>query len=489
MSLRLRLTLWYTGILAATLLVVSLTVYGLLIFELNQQVDQILSARADQFSRALVLAGVNPRGDRLGQMLATFNPDTYAQFVAADGRPVSQTSNLPANWPIDRVIIHQVLTSGKRADQTFQSGGLTYRIENFPVAANNQMIGVVQLGRDITQMDASLRLLREILIFADLAGVAGAFAAGWVLAKRALKPIDRITRTARDIGQSQDFSRRVEHSNENDELGRLTQTFNEMLGQIQAAYRQIESALNAQRRFVADASHELRTPLTTIRGNIGLLSNGWQVNADDRREAIQDMAGEAERMSRLVGNLLVLARADAGLRFEKRPARVDEIIHEVIRQARVLNESVYLCTGCISVANVHGNPDYLKQLLLILVDNALKNTAAGGTVEVSNPVEGGWTKLTVRDTGKGIPADALPHIFERFYQADKSRSGGGTGLGLAIAKWIAQEHRGRIEAESTPGRGSSFTVWLPLDHQRLPEPAAPKAEKVPAGAVAPIPSL
>src|SRR5690242_1203596 len=249
-----------------------------------------------------------------------------------------------------------------------------------------------------------------------------------------------------------------------------------MLGHIQAAYHQIEDALQAQRRFVADASHELRTPLTTIRGNIGLLSLASEVSSEDRREALQDMSSEAERMSRLVGNLLVLARADAGLHIEKQPVHVQDIMQEVYRQARVLSDGVRLRLDEPQPAQVEGSPDYLKQLLLILVDNALKNTPPGGEVRLADPIENGYVRLTVQDTGKGIPADALPHIFERFYQADKSRTGGGTGLGLAIAKWIAEEHGGHIEAQSELGAGSTFTVWLPHNgHAPEPEPITPGA--------------
>jgi signal transduction histidine kinase len=138
-------------------------------------------------------------------------------------------------------------------------------------------------------------------------------------------------------------------------------------------------------------------------------------------------------------------------------------MQEVYRHARVLSDGVSLRLDGPQPALVEGSPDYLKQLLLILVDNALKNTPSGGEVRLANPVENGYVKLQVSDTGKGIPPDALPHIFERFYQADKSRSGGGTGLGLAIAKWIAEEHGGRIEAESKLGEGSTFTVLLPRE--------------------------
>jgi len=482
-SLRLRLTLWYTGILAAALLLVSVIVYFTMSYTLNQQANQFLAARAQQYAVALRPGGPGggPSGpgggpnrgmfvrELIASAIANANPDTYAQFVSTDGTAVSHTSNLPAGWPLEKSVIDRALNNGKPVSQTERLGDLVLRIDNFPLTTSDgQAVGVLQLGRDITQQENSLASLRELLILAGVSGILVAFAAGWVLARQALRPIGRIAQTAQDIGDSQDYARRVAYSGPNDELGQLSAAFNDMLGHIEAAYQQIENALQAQRRFVADASHELRTPLTTIRGNIGLLSSASEVSSQDRHEALQDMASEAERMSRLVSNLLVLARADAGLHIDKRPVHVDEIIQEVYRHARVLGDGIHMRLEGPDPAEVQGDPDYLKQLLLILVDNAIKNTPAGGEVCLADPVDNGFVRLTVKDTGKGIPPEALPHIFDRFYRADESRSSGGTGLGLAIAKWIAEEHGGRIDAQSQLGQGSVFTVWLPRNGHAQP---------------------
>jgi two-component system, OmpR family, sensor kinase len=473
MSLRLRLTLWYTGILAAALILVSVAVYFTLSFTLNQQTNDFLNARAQQYARALIFAGGPGPAARIREQIANFNPDTYAQFVTPDGTRFSNTSNLPSGWPVDRSVIDQALRTGHTVQQTVRLGDIWLRIDNFPLnTPDGQPFGVLQLGRDITQQESSLAGLREVLVLAGLSGIVAAFGAGWLLARQALRPIGRVAQTAQDIGDSRDFARRVAYRGPNDELGRLCSAFNNMLGHIQDAYQQIENALQAQRRFVADASHELRTPLTTIRGNIGLLSAAPEVSSQDRREALEDMSGEAERMSRLVSNLLVLARADAGLHIAKQPVHLEEVMQEVYRQARVISNGVALRLDQPQEAEVVGSPDYLKQLLLILVENAIKNTPSGGEVRLADPVENGYVRLTVSDTGRGIPAESLPHIFERFYQADKSRTGGGTGLGLAIAKWIAEEHDGRIEVQSQLGAGSTFTVWLPRNgHTPKPAPA------------------
>ena len=253
-------------------------------------------------------------------------------------------------------------------------------------------------------------------------------------------------------------------------MGRLAATFNDMLDRLQSAYaalqsanRRLEAALESQRRFVADASHELRTPLTTVRGNASLLRRFDALSPEDRQDAVAQIGAEAERMSRLVNDLLMLARADAGQLLERKPVALAPLIDDVAHQARVL------AGGKLSVsvlrlgnvdAEVRGDADALRQLLLILVDNAIKYTPAGGSVTLGLRVEQTGAnqqtaRITVIDTGAGIPREDLPHIFERFYRADRARRAGGTGLGLAIGKWIAEAHGGTISVESSPGAGST----------------------------------
>ncbi|MCA9977391.1 MAG: hypothetical protein KC413_16645, partial [Anaerolineales bacterium] len=206
--------------------------------------------------------------------------------------------------------------------------------------------------------------------------------------------------------------------------------------------------------------HELRTPLTTIRGNLDLMRH-MGVADPESMDVIQD---ELERMTRLIGDLLLLARADSGgLPLDRRPVALDNTLFEVYRQVSRLQGAVTVTVTEIDQVSVLGDADRLKQLLLILVDNAIKYTPAGGAVSLSLSRTDGWAKLQVSDTGVGIPAQDIPHIFERFYRVDKARSRaqGGSGLGLAIAKWIATAHGGWIKVESTVGEGTTFTVSLP----------------------------
>ena len=287
--------------------------------------------------------------------------------------------------------------------------------------------------------------------------------ASWLVAGRALRPLDEMATTAEDIGRTQDLSRRLPDSGTNDEVGRLQHSFNQMLRQLEDAYQRLRSALIAQRRFVADASHELRTPLTTIRGNIGLLLKREDITSEDRVAALNDIAGESERMSRMVQDLLTLARADAGYHLEKAPVDLRPIVQDVARQAQTLQPTrrIDLLDGL--PATVEGNADAIKQLLWILIDNAFKHTHEDGHIEVRLLRNGESAALTVSDDGPGIPAGDLERIFERFYQSDTARSGEGTGLGLAIARWIAREHGGRVYAANNPSGGAAFTVELPVE--------------------------
>jgi signal transduction histidine kinase len=306
-----------------------------------------------------------------------------------------------------------------------------------------------------------------------------AIGVAWLLSGLSLRPIERVTRAAREVGLSGRLDRRLAPVHSRDEIARLVDTFNHMMDRL-------EGAFTAQRRFVADASHELRTPLTTIRGNLELLRRTGAVQEPEMAEALDDVIGEAERMSRLVNGLLALARADAGHQLRRVPVRLDEMVTAVYREAQALSRGVSVHLGLLAEAEVLGDTDALKQLLLILVDNGMKYTPPGGTVTLEVRREADEVTVVVRDTGQGISPEDLPHIFERFYRSSSARASGGTGLGLAIARWIVDEHGGRILVESKPDVGSSFIVSFPavLAVARPPAPAtespASASELVPA---------
>jgi signal transduction histidine kinase len=320
--------------------------------------------------------------------------------------------------------------------------------------------GYVVAGRPDMAIAHLLATLRIFLIVGALLSLLAALAATWLVAGRALKPLVSMAGAAEEIGRTQDLSRRLPEHGADDEVGRLTTSFNRMLQQLQDAYSRLQGALAAQRRFVADASHELRTPLTTIRSNAGLMLKREDITAEDRHAALQDIADESERMSRLVQDLLMLARADAGYHLDRAPIDIRLIVQDVYRQAQKLHPTRGLELTDSAAAAINGNSDALKQLVWILVDNAVKFTPEGGHVRLGLTTQNGHVHLTVADEGPGIPETDRERIFQRFYQADPARASDGSGLGLAIAHWIAVEHGGTISARNGE-RGAVFEVELP----------------------------
>jgi len=265
-----------------------------------------------------------------------------------------------------------------------------------------------------------------------------------------------VTQVATQITRADDLSRRIPVTdNRSDEVGQLIQAFNETL-------ERLENLFTMQRRFLADVSHELRTPLTVIKGNVGLMRH---VGADE--ESLEGIDGEVDRLTRLVGDLLLLAQAESGrVPFDMAPVELDTVLLEVFQQMRVLaGDRLRVALEEIDQILVNGDRDRIKQMLLNLVGNAVQYTPNGGLVTLRLRLDGTRAHFSVTDTGPGIPAEDLPHIFERFYRGEKSRTrskGSGFGLGLSIAYWIVRNHNGLVEVDSQEGQGTTFNVWLPV---------------------------
>jgi two-component system OmpR family sensor kinase len=313
-------------------------------------------------------------------------------------------------------------------------------------------IGYLEALTPLGRLDASIQTFRITLPILGLTNLATALFGSWAIAGRALQPVARMTQTAQTITLSQDLSRRIETPTHPDELGRLAKTFNEMLSSIEAAYR-------AQQRFVSDASHELRAPLTAIQGNLELLSRHRSMPEAEHEEALAEVTREANRLSRLVA----LARADAGVPLKHCLIDLDAVVLDAFREARQLSQGQTLALDPFETVQVTGDEDRLKQLVLILLDNALKYTTASGRVTLGLQHEASGSKITVCDTGVGISHEDLPYVFERFFRADpaRGRDPAGTGLGLPIARWIVEQHGGKITLESQAGQGTVATMYLP----------------------------
>ena len=465
MSIRLRLTLLYTTILALMLAIGGTALYVTLSRVMLGSIEGALAGDA----RQLVGAG-RFRLDEIDWLARRIGASaTLFQTRDLSGAIQDRSPNLGGNeLPLSEAGLAAV-RDGRFWTEAAVIDSDRLLVHSRALATRGQIVGVIQAARSLDEYDQSLATLRMALFAGGGLGLLVAFGSGWLLAGAALRPIDRVTQTAAAIGAERDFTRRVEYNGPNDEVGRLATTFNAMLTELHAGYRQVAHALQTQRRFVGDASHELRTPLTTIRGNLELLRREPPIDPADRLAVLRDTIDETDRLSRLVGDLLALARADAGWKPALDVVPVAPLVEEVGRQARLLAPDRPIETATGGDLAVTASRDLLKQVLLILVDNALKHTPAAAAVRIVASDDGAQVALTVSDRGPGIPPEALPHLFERFYRADSARTEGGAGLGLAIAQALVETQSGTIGVESREGGGSMFTVRLP---QARPLPAS-----------------
>ena len=338
----------------------------------------------------------------------------------------------------------------------YDGPGKPPRAEDLPIDIDSPSAAIV-VARPMTDIDETLaQLLKTLMIICPLALLLSGWG-GIYLARRAFSPVEQITSTAREI-QAHDLTRRIEvHSA--DELGRLAATINDMLERLAGAFER-------QSQFTSDASHELRSPLAVIEAESTLALQKHR-SPEEYEQSMEIIAQEAAQMSALINQLLTLARADAGkeqMKYEKVDLR--EFLEELCVDAEILCREKELELRIALEERVCASADLrsLRRLMHNLLSNAIHYTTSGGTVTIELLKEGSQALLRVSDTGMGIPEEDLPHIFERFYRVDKARARdeGGSGLGLAMCRHIVEAHRGRIDVESRPGKGSSFTVRLPL---------------------------
>lgn len=462
MSIRTRLTLWYTGLLALILLLLGFLVYSVVSRILIANLQERLLTQAGEVVELIQqdnppLAVAQSLRVRLPASIDVFGSQYYVQIVQLDGRAVQLSENLLGQrLPVPTTML-QDLQPNRPRYMTVQVADVRLYVATLPIPIGEQIVGVVEVATLMTSIDDALLVIRRVLLLGSVVALVLAAAGGSILARAALRPIKNVTETAQRITGTSELSQRIPAGVPNDEVGRLTATVNDMLGRL-------EESFDAQQRLVADVSHELRTPLTTIQGNLDLLRRGAADDPAMRNEALGAIGNETVRMRRLINDLLLLAQADAGLQLQLQPVELDTLLLDVYRQGQVISRGtgVRVRLGAEDQAVVLGDADRLRQLLLNLVDNAIKYTPSGGDVTLTLKRQAGWVQLSVADTGCGIPAEDLPHIFERFYRADRSRTRpGGAGLGLSIAKWVAEAHGGELEVESEMGQGTVFTLYLP----------------------------
>lgn len=489
-GIRAQLTLLYTAVFAVLFLLFGIIFYTALSASLAGNLDSALQLRAQQIANGISndngniaiqdvtgeLPGLSSSGTS-GQETGTqdtnqtggttgtgqsgpqsdVNVGTLVRVLNAKGQ-VTYVSPAFRSLSLPPASISQPLHGVTWQGTVTASNGQRVRLYSVALTDNGTVFGILQVGQSLASLASTVQSITlALLIIAPFVLLLSALGSFW-LAKRAFRPILRLTRTARDI-KAGDLHRRVPVPQARDEVYDLATTLNEMIGRLVMAFSQ-------QRRFVADASHELRTPVAVIR-SITDVTMEQALSSEEYVAVLRDINAEAERLGLLINDLLALARADEGQAvLDREPVRLDLLAADVVTTMEPLatERGISLCGGKLEPVTVEGDTARLIQVLMALVDNALTYTNAGGTVTLCVELCEDYARFSVHDTGIGIASQDVAHIFERFYRADpaRSRAAGGSGLGLSIVEWVVHAHGGTISVDSQPGHGSTFTVTLPL---------------------------
>ncbi|MEO1438790.1 MAG: HAMP domain-containing sensor histidine kinase [Chloroflexota bacterium] len=466
MTIRTKLILWYSGLLAFIIVTFGVIVYGYMRWTLIASIDETLTDTATQVinsSRAF------PAGDfgspneveiSLPRLDVFWMNNIWVKVIETSGPEPEVVASSENISEFEVLLDSESIHATEAVFRNVEIGDLHLRVLTSPVTLPNSSVAVhIQVASSLETVNQAMDRLLSIMVICMVLAVGGSAVVGMLISNQALKPVDDLTRAAALITETDDLSTRLPWQGPMDELGRLTFVFNKMMNRV-------EHLFGVQQRFVGDVSHELRTPLTAIRGNLELVQ---RYGADE--ESMSAIFSEVDRMSRMVSDLLLLARADyGGMKLDLNPIDLDSIVMDTVREAEsiihVRGDDLNVKLGRFEPMRINGNPDRIKQLLLNLVSNAIKFTQDGGEIKLSLSEEGKYAVMRVSDTGIGIPEDDIPQVFDRFYQAESSRANtekdSGTGLGLSICKWIAEAHGGTIRVDSQIGHGTTFTVAIPM---------------------------
>jgi heavy metal sensor kinase len=456
LPIRWRLTLWYGVLLVVAMALFSGSLYVFLRQQLYASLDEQLLEQAEH-----LLATVKVEDGRPVLEPTTANSadgEYLLRLLDADSRTMDDSGGLLAGVPVERDVVASVLAGETSYSTLLEEGDETIRIVSVPIRSeeDDAVVGVLQIGLDRDEIDEPLAgLLRAVALAGPFTLIFSAVG-GYLLAGRVLAPVTTITGLAERIGP-RDLDTRLNLDLPNDELGRLAQTFDDMLARM-------DDAFERQRRFTGDAAHELRTPLSMMRSQVDL-ALARPRSAAMYQEALQRLDGDVDRMSSLVSTLLTLARADAGqLVLDRAPFDLADTIELVLEQyTPIAAEAGITLQGELETAPLVADEDLLVQVLVNLIDNALAHTSARGEVTVGCELDDGRIRFWVSDTGEGIAPEHQDRVFDRFYRVDagRSRERGGTGLGLPICRAIVEALGGIISLASVPDRGTRVDILLP----------------------------
>ncbi len=484
-SIRLKLTIWYSIILLAALGVFGIASYVYTGEMLSQNLTLSLKNETEWLRDILEgRLGIERGKSRNPRSKILSSPSAQSDTTnETEGRNESEQDYTIWN----KIYEHSLLNSKKQFVYVMdRQGRIFYKsfnlgedtlpsppdLKEYEVKVVNTTLGSerirlagmdtkfyeIRVAYPVEEINDVLRSLFSIFIILIPIVLAISVFGGYFLAKQSLRPVEEITRTTRKITAT-NLRERIHVKNPNDEIGRLTETLNNMIGRLEASFEQVQ-------QFSLDASHELRTPLTIMRGEIELALRENKKGTSYKKTLVS-LLEEVLRMTSIIEGLILLAKADSGnAKLERKPTRLDSLVGEIKEDAELLAEQkkISVSISRLDEATVLGDAVRLRQLMLNLVDNAIKYTPEGGKVTLSLKLAEGNAQFAVEDTGIGIPDGELRKIFDRFYRVDKSRSRlpDGLGLGLSISKWIAEAHGGSLIAESRIGYGSKFTITIPI---------------------------
>lgn len=486
LNIRTQMMLWYTLVFTLLMILAGTLFYLHLQSSLEANVDAELQQHAREIADGInddngtirvidtqgVLPGlVDPNGPDLDNTPAVNNgrvgnetyPDVNLEPLVRilNNKGVSvYTSPAFQHLQVPAISITQPMHHAVWQGTLLAKNGQPVRLYSEPLFDDGQLYAIIQVGESLANLGNTLRSVALELLFIGPPVLLLSFLGSYWLAGFAFTPIKKMTNTARHI-EAGDLHERVPVPRTKDELQTLALTFNSMIARLEKSFAR-------QRRFVADAAHELRTPVAAIRSMTDIvLERETPVEREEYVSVLRDINTEAERLGHLISDLLVLARSDENeVAFEHEPVRLDQLARDVISTMEILatEKGIRLEVQADEPVRVTGDEVRLIQVMMNLMDNAINYTNDGGTIRITVQAEQENARLMVSDTGSGIAPEHLPHIFERFYRVDpaRSRTAGGTGLGLAIVDWIVRAHQGSIAVESQVGKGTTFTVTLPL---------------------------
>ena len=461
-SIRSKLTAWYVLLLGVILVLFSILLFFFLSKRLYESVDSSLTVSARIVARSTQINNSRtsfPGLDLFFDQLMGFGTNKSYKIYDGSGNIGSLSKNFDGSqFPLTQRAYSAALKGGTSYETFLLTDDHTIRVITMPVLKGPKLVNLVQVGTSLKVVVDTLKNLQIILLTAVPAVLLLTALIGRFIARRALKPVAKITQTAKDIGSGANLSQRIPVSQIKDEIGQLALTFNSMMDRLESSFTQM-------RQFSSDASHELRTPLTVLKGQ-SELALGKERKPEEYQEVISSNLEEVQYMSKVLEDLFLLSKSDENqIALDCESVDLKSLIEEVCKHAEIIasDKNVKIAIAYLEGVQVYGDPVRLRQMIWNVVVNGIKYTQHGGEVKISTRHKGGGVLITIQDNGIGISEEDLPLIFNRFYRVDKARSRqeGGTGLGLSICKFIVDAHKGSIDIESKLGKGTKFKITLP----------------------------